>query len=72
MNRPQGVAVHHADGTITPCELAYQGINNEGVTVWKVATKVRFNDGDRLCVDSLPGMNAIAMPTDLEDLNGDI
>jgi len=64
--RPQGVAIHHADGTITACELAYQGVNDDGMTVWEIATQVRFTKGDQLHVDVFPAQTTIAMPCDLE------
>jgi hypothetical protein len=61
--RPTNVRVVKSDGTVIPCELAYQGINDQGCHEWSIATEVNLREGDKLLVEMLPGHTSITMPT---------
>lgn len=58
---PQGVRLIHPDGTQTPLELEYDGIDSEGLHRWLVVG-VTLTDAFRVHVDVLPGRTAIAFP----------
>lgn len=59
--RPEGVYVHLPDGSKVPCELSYDGTDDEGQHVWVAATAVPV--GARVTVDKLPGHTTITFPT---------
>lgn len=58
--RPEGVRITRPDGTVIPCELAYQG-RDGGVHMWEVMTA--FRPGvDQLHIDVMPVRSGIAVP----------
>ena len=64
--RPEGVLIHHPDGTTTPCELADTGVHDDdGKRVWTVATPMRLGV-DRVSVARLPTDATILIPLDQE------
>lgn len=66
--RPQGVRVIRADGSVIPCELAWVGIDEDGMAEWEISTTVNFRQGDSLKVATLPPRTSIIMPTgDVDD-----
>ena len=42
---PHGVVVTLLDGTRVPCELAYVGVNDEGVREWETTTVFQIGPG---------------------------
>jgi hypothetical protein len=58
--RPQGVRIHHADGGVTPVELAYVGTDEDGLHVWECITPVRH--GERVTAQTLPARSSIVLP----------
>lgn len=64
---PENVRVVHGDGTTTPVELVYDGLDEEGMHVW-TAVPHRLLDaraGDSLKADVLPPNTVIAV--DMKD-----
>ena len=61
--RPEGVVIHHPDGSATPCELADAGIDDNGLHVWEVATPIRLGV-DRVSVGRLPAHTVVRIPLD--------
>ena len=43
MARPEHVAIRR-DHDVIPCELALEGVKDDGVEVWRLATELRTND----------------------------
>lgn len=60
--RPEGVRIVHRDGRETLCEVAYGGVDADGIAVWNVCTTVDFGAGDRVLVDLMPGRSMLVMP----------
>lgn len=61
--RPVNVRMIKGDGTVIPCELAYQGRDSEGCYVWAIMTQFNLREGDRLEVEKWPRRTVISMPT---------
>lgn len=58
--RPEGARLVHPDGTVTPLELAYDGLDEDGQHVWSATTA--FTPGrDRVEVDRLPGKTSLSL-----------
>lgn len=64
--RPVDVVIHHHDGTTTPCELAYRGVDDTGMHDWQALTPM--GPGERLTVGVLPGRTSISFPDPEEDV----
>lgn len=64
--RPEGVRVKHRDGTATECELAWGGVDDDGIALWEVSTPLNLTQGDSLHVDILPGRTSISIPSNDE------
>lgn len=64
--RPEGVVIHHPDGTSTPCELACAGIDEDGLVAWDVMTPYRLGV-DHVTVDVLPAGACVRLPLQKED-----
>jgi hypothetical protein len=62
--RPEGVELHHADGTVTLCELAYVGVR-DGSHIWSVLAVARA--GDQLHIAVLPGHTGLTFNAALLD-----
>ncbi len=58
-SRPTDVRVHHPDGTSELCELAYDGLTDEGVHRWVVAGEI--TRADRITIGALPARTTIAV-----------
>ena len=63
--RPQAVRiVDKVTGEVTPCELTYEGIDENGVGVWVVSEANKFDPLRQMIrVGRLPGKTAIMFPT---------
>lgn len=61
--RPRGVRIRHADNTVTPCELAYVGIE-DGLHTWAIMGTVHFGRGDAIEADVIPGETSIRFGVD--------
>ena len=61
--RPEGVVIHHPDGSATPCELADAGLDDNGLHVWEVATPIRLGV-DRVSVGRLTAHTVVRIPLD--------
>lgn len=57
--RPTDVLVHHPDGTSELCELAYDGLTDEGMHRWVVAGEI--TRADRITIGVLPARTTIAV-----------
>lgn len=55
--RPEGVTIHHPDGTTTVCELAYVGIE-DGLHTWAAATPYRPGR-DQVTIEMLPAHSCV-------------
>lgn len=64
LRRPEGVRIRHPDGRVTLVELAYRGVDPEGLHVWVGMTPVRR--GDEVELDELPSRTRITMPMEDE------
>lgn len=62
--RPTDVRIINRDnGESIPCELAYCGVNADGLHEWAVCESNRFDpDRDQISVGILPGKTAISFP----------
>lgn len=67
--RPEGVRIVRQDGSVIPCELAWGGVDSEGLAIWHIATPFNARQGDTLQVDVMPGRTGITMPTSDFDRN---
>lgn len=50
---PEGVRIQHLDGTVTPCEIFYVGVEG-GMHCWEVTIRFQPRLGDHLAIDVLP------------------
>lgn len=66
-HRPKGVRIMHPDGSVTPCEPAYRGLDEDGLHEWVVVTILHV--GDRVYCAKLPGRTSLVFPTD-NDVTG--
>lgn len=57
LRRPEGVTIHHPDGTTTVCELAYVGIE-DGLHTWAAATPYRPGR-DQVTIEMLPAHSCV-------------
>lgn len=64
--RPTDVRIINRDnGESIPCELAYRGVNADGLHEWAVCESNRFDpDRDQISVGVLPGRTAISFPVE--------
>lgn len=64
--RPTDVRIVNRDsGESIPCELAYRGVNADGLHEWAVCESNRFDpDRDQISVGILPGRTAISFPVE--------
>jgi hypothetical protein len=56
--KPVGVRLHRADGTVLNCELADEGVDDEGMHNWRIANAV-YRPGDSITVEELPPMTGV-------------
>ncbi|KLI05774.1 hypothetical protein [Mycolicibacterium senegalense] len=63
--RPENVRIVDKEtGEATPCELAYVGVDENGVGVWEVSEHNPFDPARHMVrVGRLPGKTAIMFPT---------
>lgn len=66
---PQNVRIRHSDGSHTPVEFTYQGLDEDGVHIWEAIYIAPFRPwaGDRLEADVLPARTKIVMLCDGSD-----
>lgn len=62
MGRPEGVQVVRGDsGEVIPCELVHEGVNEDGMDVWRVAGVTVRPYLDQLKVAVLPPRTSISV-----------
>ena len=65
---PRNVRIEHADGRVTPVEVAYAGKRPARggdevyiLDVWSVVTPVDFRIGDRVAADDMPELAQVRL-----------
>lgn len=56
---PQGVVLRYPDGSIVPCELTYEGVDDEGLHAWVVVNARWTTPAAQLMCSVLPGRTRI-------------
>lgn len=65
--RPQGVAIRRVSGEVVPVEVAFAGLDHQGLPVWRVDTPVDMAAGDTITVKMLPARTGIAWPVPIRN-----
>lgn len=64
---PENVRIVHADGTTTPLDLLYSGVDDRGMHMWRAIDRRLFRpeEGDVIRWAKLPDRNVIAVGVEL-------
>jgi len=66
MAKPENVQIHRPDGTVLNCELAHEGVDDEGMDHWVIANAV-FHPADHVTIGVLPPKTSLGFAGDPDD-----